>query len=66
MTDSIEVTFTGHEFCQWLVVNGKVTNETVAQAFLQTLVLAQRLICINQAHTDSTTSISSQWYAFAK
>jgi hypothetical protein len=66
MNDSIETSFLGNEFCQWLINNQHVENEYLAHIYLKELLAKKQIICINQNQTEDDTDILKHWYAFSK
>ncbi len=66
INDSIEVSFNGNEFCQWLITNHHVENEFLAHIYFKQLIDRRQIICINQKQTDDDTDILMNWYAFSK
>jgi len=61
--DSIETIFNGNDFCQWLVSNGHMENDSKAQNFCQELVHDKKIVCIDQKDNIDPTD---HWYAFTK
>lgn len=62
-SESNERIFNKIEFCQWLVSNGHVENESQAQNYCQELETNKQIICINRT---PATDQSIHWYAFSK
>jgi hypothetical protein len=66
MNDSIETSFIGNEFCQWLITNHHVENEFLAHIYFKQLIARKQIICLNQKPIEDDTDILNNWYAFSK
>jgi hypothetical protein len=66
VNDSLEKTFSGNEFCQWLITNDYVENELLAETYFQQLRNNKQIICINQTQNEEDSDLLSNWYAFSK
>jgi hypothetical protein len=62
-TDTVESIFNGNDFCQWLVTNGHVEDESRAQNYCKELLNRKRIVCINRTQSDD---LNNHWYAFTK
>ncbi|CAF4066751.1 unnamed protein product [Rotaria sp. Silwood2] len=66
MNSPTETIFHGNQFCQWLITNGYVENEYMAQNYFQQLIDHKQVICINQKQKDNEFDLLLSWYAFSK
>ncbi|CAF3775579.1 unnamed protein product [Rotaria sordida] len=66
MNSPTETIFNGNQFCQWLITNGYVENEYMAQNYFQQLIDHKQITCINQKQNDQEHDPLSNWYAFSK
>ncbi|CAF3391754.1 unnamed protein product [Rotaria socialis] len=64
--ENIETTFNENEFCQWLVTNGHMENESIAHDYCQELVNKRQIICIDRTENENSQEFDNHWYAFSK
>lgn len=64
--DTVESTFNGSDFCQWLVSNSYVDNDASAESYCKDLVNQKKLMSINRLQNEASINSSANWYAFSK
>jgi hypothetical protein len=64
--DTVENTFNGSDFCQWLVLNSYLENEASAESYCKDLINQKQLMCINRLQNEGSINSATKWYAFSK
>lgn len=59
----MEQIFKKDDFCQWLISNGHVENESEARNYCEELQTRKQIICVNRSENIDQ---NNQWYAFTK
>ena len=62
-SDTMEQIFKKNDFCQWLISNGHVENDSEARNYCEELETRKQIICVNRSEN---TDQNNQWYAFTK
>ncbi|CAF3574612.1 unnamed protein product [Adineta steineri] len=64
--DTIGTIFNGNDFCQWLVSNNYIENESKANDYCQELMTNKHIVCINRIRNEQLSDSTNNWYAFSK
>lgn len=64
--NTMETIFSESEFCDWLVVNGYMQDESRAHSYCRELMNKKQIVCIDRVQNEQISNVTDHWYAFTK